>query len=223
MTARATLIGDVVGSRRAHDRPALHRMLTDLLADVNARHPAVEPLRVTVGDEYQAVYDDVGAAARASLALVAGTRGRFEVRHGIGWGAVATLQAEPPVQDGPGWWAARSAIDSVHAAEQRPSTRWRRTAFRVDPAEERADAAPGVAAYSRAVESAMVVRDRLVSGLDERALSVLDGMLRGETQREVAERLGVSASAVSQRIRAAGLDALVLADRAWLDVGEGNT
>ncbi len=209
MALRATLIGDVVASRQVADRGALHGALAEALAEINARHPGVEPLRITVGDEYQGVFDDVGTAARASLALAAATQGEYDVRHGLGWGEVTVLQTEPPVQDGPGWWAARRAIEAVHAEQERSATRWRRTALRV------ADDLPGVAAYARAVESAMVLRDRLVADLDARALSVLHGLLRGETQREIGERLGISASAVSQRIRADGLGALVLADEAW--------
>ncbi len=213
MTTRATLIGDVVDSRRADDRAELHAVVASVLASVNTRHPGVEPLRITVGDEYQGVFADVGAAVRVSLALSAATRGRYDVRHGIGWGEVAVLQADPPVQDGPGWWAARAAIEAVHAAQERTATAWRRTAFRIG------EGATGVAAYARAVESAMVMRDRLVADLDDRALSVLDGLLQGETQREISERLGISASAVSQRVRSGGLGALVLADAAWEDVG----
>jgi predicted transcriptional regulator len=41
---------------------------------------------------------------------------------------------------------------------------------------------------------------------------VLRGLLAGSTQRELADELGITASAVSQRVRADGLAALVAAD-----------
>jgi len=44
-------------------------------------------------------------------------------------------------------------------------------------------------------------------------MSVLRGLLQGQTQREIADLLGISPSAVSQRVRADSLAALVHADR----------
>jgi predicted transcriptional regulator len=41
---------------------------------------------------------------------------------------------------------------------------------------------------------------------------VLRGLLAGQTQRDLAESLGISPSAVSQRVRSDGLAALVAAD-----------
>ena len=61
------------------------------------------------------------------------------------------------------------------------------------------------------VNAGLVLRDERVSGLSERSVSVLRGLLSEETQREVAEALGISASAVSQRVRADGLAAIVAA------------
>ena len=56
-----------------------------------------------------------------------------------------------------------------------------------------------------------MLRDHLVSGLSERSLSVLRGLLVGESQRDLAEALGISPSAVSQRVRADGLAAIIAA------------
>jgi len=202
----ATVIGDVVASRAVRNRATLHRSLVAALERVNRELAPAHPLRVTVGDEYQGAFVEVGDAVRATL-LVRLELGEHDVRHGVGWGEVAQLQAEPPVEDGPGWWAARAAIDAVHAEQERPATRWRRTAFRTED--------PTLATLARAVEAGLVLRDQAVDRLDLRSLSVLSGMLAGKTQREIGEELQVSASAVSQRVRADGLAALVAAHQAW--------
>lgn len=60
----------------------------------------------------------------------------------------------------------------------------------------------------------LILRDQLVGNLSERSLLVLRGLLDGTTQRDLARDLGITASAVSQRVRADGLAALVAADRA---------
>ena len=57
-----------------------------------------------------------------------------------------------------------------------------------------------------------MARDQIVSGLSERSMSVLDGLLRGRQQQEIADDLGISPSAVSQRIRADGIGVLLAAD-----------
>lgn len=209
MVARATLIGDVVASRAAADRGDLHRTVNAALDEVNARFVPAAPLRITVGDEYQGAFASLGEAVRASFALTLRIGEHYDVRHGLGWGEVAALQQEPRVEDGPGWWAARTAIESVHAEQQRPATAWARTGLVVAPD---ADLADGLA---EAVRAGLILRDRAVAAFDARSVSVLRGLLEHETQREIAARLGISPSAVSQRVRTEGLAALVLADEAW--------
>jgi hypothetical protein len=200
----ATLIGDVVASRRAEDRSVLHERLVALLASVNETAAPSTPLRFTIGDEFQGAFATVGAALQASLRLRVGLLPDHDVRHGIGWGEVGLLQEQPRVEDGPGWWVARDAIQQVHDDQERAGSRFRSTAFRA--AEDAGGPDPDL------VDAALVLRDAAVGALSERSLSVLRGLLAGQTQRELAEALGISASAVSQRVRADGLAALVAAD-----------
>ena len=200
----ATLIGDVVDSREARDRSRLHTRLGQVLDQVNASADPRTPLRITLGDEYQGTFATVGQALAAALRLRLALLPEYDVRHGVGWGAVAVLQEEPRVEDGPGWWAAREAIDAVKRAEERPATRRRRTAYRL--AERTSGPEPA------AVEAALMLRDQLVGGLSERSVSVLRALLAGSTQREIAEGLEITDSAVSQRVRADGLAVVVAAD-----------
>ena len=200
----ATLIGDVVASRGARDRGKLHHRVTELLARVNATCAPTTPLRITVGDEFQGTFATVGQALQASLRLRIGLLPEHDLRHGIGWGEVSVLQEDPRVEDGPGWWAARDAIHKVQQAQEHPATRYRSTAY--CPAEEAHG--PG----RDLVEAALALRDAAVGGLSDRSASVLRALLSGQTQREIADALGISPSAVSQRVRGDGLAALVAAD-----------
>jgi len=201
----ATVIGDVVGSRGTEDRQALHDRLSDLLARVNARTDPPVPLRITVGDEYQGCYDSVGAALAASFALRVAALPDLDLRHGVGWGAVAVLAEEPRVEDGPGWWAARAAIERVAEDAGRAATHRTRTAYHRD--EEAADG-PEAAA----VNAALLLRDQVLGGLSERSLGVLRGLMSGQAQRAIADDVGISASAVSQRVRNDGLAVLLAAE-----------
>lgn len=201
------LIGDVVSSRNSSDRPALHAGLAKVLDEANVTlHPTVA-LRITVGDEFQGCFASVGGALHATLWLrlhLAAVDGvQHDLRHGIGWGSVAVLAEDPRVEDGPGWWAAREAIESVKRHAGRAGSRHLRTGY-LRAGEEGPD--PDL------VNAALMCRDQMVGSLSERSLRLLRGTLVGRNQAELAEVEGISASAVSQRVRNDGLAVIVAAD-----------
>lgn len=201
----ATLIGDVVGSREVTDRRGLHRLLVGALEEANEDWEPLAPLRVTVGDEYQGVFRTVGSAIGASQSIRLALLPDVDVRHGLGWGGVGVLDEEPRVEDGPGWWAARDAIEQVKQAADRAATAVTRTGYR------RAEGVPGP--DEEALGAALALHDLVLGSVPERSLSVLRGLLAGRTQREIAEEAGVSPSAVSQRVRHDGLAMVVGARR----------
>src|SRR4051794_40556938 len=114
------VIGDVVGSRASDDRAGMHRRLSLRLDEANLRFGS--DLRVTVGDEYQGGFPSLGAALQATWWVRLQLAPEIEVRHGIGVGAVQVLAADG-IQDGPGWWAARAAIEEVEVEATRARTR----------------------------------------------------------------------------------------------------
>ena len=194
------MIGDVVASRQTADRSALHRRLTKGLAVVAST--ATDPPAFTVGDEFQGSYPSVGAAIDAALGIRLGVGPDIDVRFGIGWGDVTILDPSTGIQDGPGWWAAREAIEWTSTAQQQPALANVRTAYR-----SAVDDGPD----ANAVNAALLCRDHLLGSVDARSLRLLRGLLDHKTKKELAEMEGISASAVSQRTARDGLDLLVLA------------
>lgn len=214
-SAVALLIGDVVGSRRSDDRTALHSILTRTLTEVNELLTPLRPLRITVGDEYQGVFSRLGDALAATLLIRVRLAPRTDVRHGVGWGQAVVLDEADQVEDGPGWWAARDAIDAVHDAQDVARTRRLRTAFRsADPAE---------LALQDAVNAALMLRDEMLGELSPRSLSVLSGLMADRTQSEIAAALSISDSAVSQRVRADGLATVLAAHELLSRLGHDAT
>ncbi len=207
----ATVIGDVVGSRGSADRVALHERLVAALGLVNERFSPVVPLRITIGDEYQGAFAHVGEALSATLRLRLLVHPAFDLRHGVGWGVTTVLSEEPRVEDGPGWWAAREAIDAVAHDQAHGARRLLRTAYRRAP-----ESATGP--DPAAINAALISRDTLLGAASPRSWGVLRGLLTGMSQQEIARVEGVSASAVSQRIRRDGLGALVAADELLAEV-----
>ncbi len=213
--SRCVVIGDLVGSRGAPNRRALHRAVDKALVSVNAAVPAVTELRITVGDEFQGAYDTLGAAIEAALRVRLELLPSADVRVGIGRGPVQLLDAERGIEDGPGWWAARAAIEEVEQAAARAATRHLRTAYRPAPELSGASATdgPGHGADADAVNAALLCRDHLVGSLSQRSVRLLRGLMDPHTtQSELAALEGISASAVSQRVRADGIGAVLAAE-----------
>ena len=199
---RATLIGDVVGSRRVADRSAAHSATNRALRDVGAG--AIDAPAFTVGDEFQGSYPTVGAAIDAALSIRLAVAPGIDVRFGIGWGAVSMLDPQAGIQDGPGWWAAREAIEWTAAAQRRPGLAMVRTSFRAAGV-DRTDA--------DAINAALLCRDHLLGSLDDRSIRIVKGLLTNQTKKDISAAEGISASAVSQRAGRDGLDLIVVASQ----------
>ncbi|MCV7283655.1 RNA polymerase subunit sigma-70 [Mycolicibacterium flavescens] len=197
--ACATLIGDVVASRHVADRAAAHRLLSDALARVST--DAIDAPAFTVGDEFQGSYPSVGVALDAALTIRLAVAPDLDIRFGLGWGEVTVLDAATGIQDGPGWWAAREAIEWTAAAQQQPGLALVRTSFR----SARGD--------TDAINAALMCRDHLLGSLDDRSLRIVKGLLTDQTKKDIAAAEGISASAVSQRAGRDGLDLIVVASR----------
>jgi len=196
----ATLIGDIVGSRRVADRAAAHRTLNDALRGVAAG--AIDPPAFTVGDEFQGSYPTVGMAIDAALSLRLAVAPGIDIRFGIGWGAVMMLDADAGIQDGPGWWAAREAIEWTAVAQRQPGLALVRTSFRSNDRDD-----------VDAINAALICRDHLLGSLDDRSIRVLKGLLNNYSKKDIAAAEGISASAVSQRAGRDGLDLIVQASQ----------
>lgn len=197
---RATLIGDVVGSRQIADRAATHRALNRALAAV--AEGAIDPPAFTVGDEFQGSYPTVGEAIDAALSVRLAVSPGIDIRFGIGWGSVTVLDQDTGIQDGPGWWAAREAIEWTSTAQRQPGLALVRTSFRVS-GEARTDV--------DSINAALLCRDHLLGSLDERSIRIVKGLLSNRTKKDIAADEDISASAVSQRAGRDGLDLIVVA------------
>ncbi|MGZ5417119.1 MAG: SatD family protein [Nocardioides sp.] len=186
-----TVIGDLVGSRDVPDRAALQTALGEVLAAVNQHIEPRQPFEATVGDEYQGACLTLADAARASLLVRLALLPTGDTRCGLGHGEVTVHDASrrPLLQDGPGWWAARDAIEVVAGTRTH-----RRTSF----------VGPG----SGPVNAFLTCRDQLVERLNERGRRILRLALLGHPQKEIAEIEQVTRSAVSQQF-SRGVGAIV--------------
>jgi hypothetical protein len=199
------VISDIVGSRALPDRAVAQRRLDDAIARVEHDLPlATRPLRITVGDEEQGVYASLDDALASLLLLRLALPDSIQCRFGLGVGEVRTVEVSgSAIDDGPGWWAAREAIDTVHHMQQRaaPSARtW-------------VVAAPGEDAVMHSVTSFanayLLARDELVGAMSERTRRLVYGRCLRVTQRELAATEGITQPGVSQALAGAGAGAVI--------------
>ncbi len=202
------LIGDIVDSRLHPDRQRLHDALERAISDANAALTPLDPLVITLGDEFQGVFATIGDALAASFRVRSRLHPLADVRFGVGRGDVSTLDPERGIHDGPGYWAARDAIVEVEERATRPRSRTARTGYSpgaapLHAADAASDASPDTTLA--ALRVALDCLDFMVGSMSTTTRDILGGLMDGQSQHDVAARLGVSASAVSQRVRRDGV------------------
>jgi len=195
------VIVDLVDSRTLADRSAAQHDVErafDRTADVTA----LDPLHATVGDEFQVIYGTLTDALLATTAATLALPQTVQIRLGIGRGQVRTIGTggSGPLQDGPGWWSARDAINETHRREDG------RTAFLRSWYHD-ADDRHGTT--ERLVNAYFLGRDHVVSRLAPRARRIALGLVQGRTQAQIAADEGISPSAVSQTVQKSGVAAVV--------------
>ena len=192
-----TLIGDVVESRQSASRTKLQESLNSALATINDRFRTRKPLEATIGDEFQGCLMTAAEATKASLLLrLELLRVGVDTRYGLGFGSVMVFSRRVPLtQDGPGWWAARDAIDICRKRAEQPSTHYVRTYFVGGehwPAERKGEEA--------ALNSFLLCRDAMIDRMKQQTRNRLYGLLLGKSQSEIAAEEGTTQGAVSQSL-----------------------
>jgi hypothetical protein len=200
-----TVISDIVGSRQLADRTAAQRALDDAVARVEADLPlALQPLSPTVGDEEQGTYARLNDALAALLLLRLTLPGGVDCRFGVGIGDVREVpHAGGALADGPGWWAARTAIETVHAKQQRAAPSARTWVVAGQGEDALMHTVAGLA------NAALLARDELVGAMSERTRRLVYGRCLRITQKELARAEGITQPAVSQALASAGAGAIV--------------
>lgn len=199
------VIADIVASRRLDDRAAAQRQIARVIEHVETDLPAArQPLTPTVGDELQGQYDRLDDALASLLLVRLALPDDIDCRFGVGVGDVRPIVLDDrTVPEGPAWWAARQAVETVERMQQRAAP-FARTWITAAEGEDAAmvDTVTVANAYALA-------RDQLVSAMSDRTRRLTAGRCLGRSQRDLAEREGISQSAVSQALASAGSAAIV--------------
>lgn len=165
----------------------------------NTVAPAVQPLRMTIGDEFQGLFHDVPAAISATLQIRLALQPTVDVRIGIGWGTLDLVPQDPPFgQDGPCWWRAREAIDQVKKSESSNAVpRSVRTLVKTGDGRE------------DLFNAYLVARDHITAAWDEVDFEIARIHIQGTNQTGISRQVGLSQSSVSRRLQNHGILAVL--------------
>lgn len=184
------VIGDIVASRRLAERRKFQRRLEGALQELNQRRgrALASPYTVTLGDEFQALYQQAGhgfADAFALLAVLAPERVRFSFAAGEIVTPVNPKQAIG--MDGPAFHRARAQLDRLKK-EQR--------LFGVQAGEQ----------GDLQTTALLNILSGQVEGWKPTRLRLFAGLLSGRSVAELAAETRITTRAVTKNIRAAELD-----------------
>ncbi|MFS0895536.1 SatD family protein [Microbacterium sp. 179-I 3D3 NHS] len=199
------VVADIVGSRRLDDRSAAQRVLDQTIAAAERDLPlADQPLTPTVGDEQQGVYRRLDDALISLLMIQLRLPDGIGFRFGIGIGEVSAVESvHGELADGPGWYAARAAIEIVHAKEGRAVPR-ARTWIVGAPGQDEV-----MESTIAAANAYLLARDELVGAMSERERRLTYGRLIGRSQHDLAQEEGITQPSVSKSLRNAGSAAVL--------------
>ena len=196
------VIGDVIRSRDVKDREALQQNLRLAIERVNNTYgeTIAAGFVLTIGDEFQGLLKWV-AGMEVLLAKLRSAVHPDELRFGLGLGGLDTpLERVALGMDGSCFHRARLAIN--RAAQ-------RRTEIEV----ETGTAEPSFHIYA-------FLYSGIRRGWTERQREVIDLSMSGVSGKMIANRLGITASAVSQHLHAAEAEIVFEASKHWIQAVE---
>lgn len=189
---------DVVASRQHEDQIGLLRAVAEAADRFLGQQGDAKSAGPTIGDEVQALYDDLRPAIHdvARLRLALRVDHGIEVRAGFGVGEVIATgdgEATAPAQSGSAWWHARTALEEASSRPRAwPARGWWAVGDVEDPDLD-------------VVRALLVALDTVMVRFDDddrhHALRLLDGA----QQVDLVAEAGVSQSTMSERLHRHGV------------------
>ena len=187
------LIGDIVASREVKDRKGVQKKLKSLLEDLNTRPTRpVSPYTLTLGDEFQAVFDKADPVFEDMIRIL-GDMHPVRVRLSLGLGEITTdLNTEQALgMDGPGFYLAR---DGMHRLKDSGNL----LCLEGLPDE-----------WAALTGSSLRLLNTRILKWDANRLAILHGLLTGKDKKVIATELGITIQAVYKNINAGELEAVI--------------
>lgn len=190
----AALIGDFVQSRNLDNRREVQRGFASVCAELNKerdRLGLVSPLTITLGDEFQAVFGNVGRLWECIVRIEAAME-PAAIRFAVGLGIISTdIQRDTALgMDGPAFHAARAAMEQLKKGDAR---------YRLG----------GLIKDEVFINSALELIAHNREKWRTPRVVTLANILQGKTVKEISQVTGSTEQAVYRNIRDGELDAII--------------
>lgn len=193
------IIGDLIDSKNIENRFVVQERLKEILEEVNRyyREYIVSKWTITLGDEFQVLMRP-NLKLFEMLDLISYKMRPNKIRYGIGLGDIKTsINYEESIgADGPAYWNARKAIESIHDNNNYGNSK---TAFISGSSND--EIINNLLAYTDWME------ERWTDSQREILYYLIDNNMYGEKfeQKKVAKALNISQSAMSRRVKSGGI------------------
>jgi hypothetical protein len=187
------VIGDIRGSRDLPDRARTQTQLRSACDELNARTDDLQllsPFTVTLGDEFQALFQASGGLWRGIFRIESLLK-PVRLRFGVGVGAIDTeINREAAIgMDGPAFHRARESV----------------TGLKRDGGSYRVQ---GLGQAERLARHALDLVSHERDSWRENRVDIFSSMLAGVSVAEMAQSLGISEQAVYKNIREGQLETI---------------
>lgn len=189
------IIGDIKNSKQLNKRKKVQDELNLVLNEINKQYESMISAKfmITLGDEFQGLLHE-GAKVLDIIEEIQREMYPIQIRFGIGVGQITTeINAEMAIgADGPGYYKARKAIETLKSCEQKSKTQPSDIRIEIEDDEHSiADLVNTIFSLMAVIQSSWTERQREIIWKYEEC---------GESQTECAVRLGVSQSTVQRSL-----------------------
>ncbi len=183
------VIGDIISSRKVEKRNDLQKKLLDVFDDLNTagdENHLVSPYTITLGDEFQAVYEKADHLFLDSISILEKTFPQ-KIRFSFGIGEISTdINREQSIgMDGRAFYLAREGIEKLK--EQRGNFKFNLCGLE-DPELE------------KLYNNLLFIFSNLLEGWHRNRYFILRSTMEGKAVKEIAKELKLTETAVYMNI-----------------------
>ena len=190
---KIALIGDIRTSREIQSRDQFQEKLKYLLTELNQQSSTIlSPYTLTIGDEFQALFEKSNGILLECVKIIAGTYPE-KVRISLGIGEITTAinRRQALGMDGPAFHNARTGIEWQKKLEK---TGKRPPIFIIEGLNAEKS-------HTRLVKSSLSIFARVVSTMKKSSLEILIGHYKDISVKMIAKQLNISLQGVYKHIR----------------------
>lgn len=189
------IIGDIKKSKQLSDRNATQKKMQHVLNEINQKYEKdiTSKFMITLGDEFQGLLE-CGDNVMNIISEIETGMYPVEIRFGIGVGEVTTeINPELPIgADGPAYYNARDAIQSLKNSEKRSKNADSNISIKIDRTNESSEK------LLNTIFSLLTVMKSKWTGRQREV--IYDYICHEDSQEKVAQRLGITQSSVQKNL-----------------------